>query len=134
MVFFNILLAPRSLYIQDDSFIILQAVKSMMAQKPLVLNINPALLVWARTSIGISVSRAAGQLKVSSKQLRDWEAGKDKLSIVNLERSAEINKRPLAAFFLPEPPAEPPIPMDFRCSSGAVNDSGKGRGKKNGSS
>ena len=98
----------------DDSFIILQADKSMMARKPLVLNINPALLVWARTSLGKSSSEVASELRVNEKKVQDWESGEEKISLSEMEKVARMYKRPLAAFFLPAPPKELPIPVDFR--------------------
>ena len=101
----------------------------MMAKRPLVLDINPALLVWARTSLGITVSRAAGRAKVSSRRLRDWESGKERILLPALERLATVYRRPLATFFLPEPPVELPLPIDFRTSPHASGKRSTNRNK-----
>jgi transcriptional regulator with XRE-family HTH domain len=86
----------------------------MMARRPLVLDINPALLEWARTSIGKTSSEVAEQLHIDEKKLQDWERGTQKVNLTEMEKVAKIYKRPLAAFFLPGPPSELAAPADFR--------------------
>jgi len=77
-------------------------------------NIDPRLLVWARESAGLPVELAAKRVGVDSERLLAWEHGDDRPSIPQLRKSAAVYKRPLAVFFLPEPPATPPPLHDFR--------------------
>lgn len=86
----------------------------MMAKKALMLSINPRLLIWARESLGKTPAEAARQLRINERKLLDWEAGKEKLRLAEVECLAKAYKRPLAAFFLPKPPNETPGPADFR--------------------
>ena len=46
--------------------------------------------------------------------VNEWEAGQKQLTLYQLKTLARFYKRPLAAFFLPNPPEEPSIPQDFR--------------------
>jgi hypothetical protein len=48
--------------------------------------------------------------------LRDWESNKKRILLPALERLATVYRRPLATFFLPEPPEGLPLPTDFRTS------------------
>jgi Zn-dependent peptidase ImmA (M78 family) len=43
-----------------------------------------------------------------------WEVGKQAPTLTHLRELSKFLKRPLAAFFLPAPPQEPPPPGDFR--------------------
>jgi Zn-dependent peptidase ImmA (M78 family)/transcriptional regulator with XRE-family HTH domain len=82
------------------------------------MNIEPKLLVWARETIGLTRTDVASKLKVSGKTVENWESGISKPSLVQAERLARVYKRPLAAFFLAEPPMEQKRPQDFRTISG----------------
>lgn len=78
--------------------------------------IEPKLLIWARESSGMAVAMAASKIKVPETRLREYETGQMRPTIRQLELLANVYKRPLAAFFLPEPPASEPegaLP-DFR--------------------
>jgi len=66
--------------------------------------VQPTLLVWARQSAGFDLSEAAGKAKVDTEVLRRWEEGEGLPSIPQLRKLGEIYKRPLAVFFLSEPP------------------------------
>jgi len=77
--------------------------------------VEPGLLKWARESIGKGTDDVADKLDVSEETVRRWEAGRERPSLSQLEKLAEdVYKRPLAVFFLPRPPEEPPLPRDFR--------------------
>jgi len=79
-----------------------------------VAKINPALLEWARKSINYSLAAAAKELDVDVTRLSAWENGSEPISIPQLRRAANLYKRPLAVFFLPEPPKGYGAMKDFR--------------------
>jgi Zn-dependent peptidase ImmA (M78 family)/DNA-binding XRE family transcriptional regulator len=83
-------------------------------------NIEPSLLIWARESLGFSLAEAAKKLNVSEDRLRAWEAGEARPTIIQLRRMAEVYKRPLAVFFLPEPPKGFQVMKDFRRWPGTI--------------
>jgi len=68
--------------------------------------VKPKLLVWARESVGLSLTGAAERTKFDVETLRAWES--DDLdttpSIAQLRKLGEAYKRPIAVFFLSEPP------------------------------
>jgi Zn-dependent peptidase ImmA (M78 family)/DNA-binding XRE family transcriptional regulator len=76
--------------------------------------INPDLMVWARKSAGYEVTEAAQKLQVDEQRLTDWESGGDQPTIPQLRKMAETYKRPLAVFYLPEPPLAFQPMHDFR--------------------
>lgn len=75
---------------------------------------NPAVLVWARKTAGMSLEVAAKKAAVKADQLASWEAGTMRPSIPQLRKLAVIYRRPLAAFYLPEPPLRFEVMHDFR--------------------
>lgn len=75
---------------------------------------TPAVLVWARKSAGMSVEVAAQRADVKPEQLSSWEAGVACPSIPQLRKLATIFRRPLAAFYLPDPPQRFEVMHDFR--------------------
>jgi Zn-dependent peptidase ImmA (M78 family) len=78
------------------------------------LKIAPELFRWARESVGLSLPIAARRIGVKTEKLEEWE-GKEALPTPRqLEKAADAYKRPVAMFFLPAPPKEPPLPIDFR--------------------
>ena len=85
-----------------------------MSGKSLEVSIKPDVLVWARESLGISVEDVARRIKASIETINQWEFSKKNPTFKQLEKLSRIYRRPLAAFFLPSPPKEPPLPKDFR--------------------
>jgi Zn-dependent peptidase ImmA (M78 family)/DNA-binding XRE family transcriptional regulator len=75
---------------------------------------TPSLLTWARESAGMSLEAAAKKLGVRVEQLSSWENGDSRPSIPQLRKIAEAYRRPLAAFYLPEPPKRFEVMRDFR--------------------
>jgi Zn-dependent peptidase ImmA (M78 family)/transcriptional regulator with XRE-family HTH domain len=75
---------------------------------------NPALLTWARRSAGYSVDEIAAHLKKEPHVVRAWEHGADAPTLRQLEKFARKVRRSVAALYLPEPPAEPEPPRDYR--------------------
>ena len=84
-----------------------------MARTPDAL-IKPELLIWARQSAGFSLDAAAAKLRVSEDRLRSWEMGEARPTIAQLRTAAKVYKRPLAIFYLPEPPLDFQPLRDYR--------------------
>ena len=82
-----------------------------MAQRA---QINPEVLKWARESAHISVEEVARRLKVKPEKIRMWESGKAYPTIRQMETCTTLFRRPLAVFFLPEPPKDFHTLRDFR--------------------
>lgn len=65
---------------------------------------NPALLVWARDSIGYEIAEVAKHLDVPDTVVASWETGNERPTVAQARRLADLYKRPLAIFYLPEVP------------------------------
>jgi Zn-dependent peptidase ImmA (M78 family)/transcriptional regulator with XRE-family HTH domain len=76
--------------------------------------VKPKLLVWARESSHLDLSQAAQKIGVDPEKLKQWEDGTLKPSIPQLRKIAGVYKRPLAVFYLPEPPKAFDAMRDFR--------------------
>jgi Zn-dependent peptidase ImmA (M78 family) len=75
---------------------------------------NPELLVWAREAMGLDHGSVANKLKIKSETVQSWESGNPRPSLAQLRRLADIYKRPLAVFYLPERPRDFQPLKDFR--------------------
>ena len=83
--------------------------------------VEPAVLRWARETAGVAVEDAARRVQVKPEALAAWEAGEARPTMTKLRTLANFYKRPLSVFFLPQPPAEPPLNVhDFRQLPGIV--------------
>jgi Zn-dependent peptidase ImmA (M78 family)/transcriptional regulator with XRE-family HTH domain len=80
-------------------------------------NPTPSLLVWAREKAGYSVEQASKRASIKSERLAAWEAGTQKPSFAQLRKLAEIYRRPVALFYLDEPPVRFEAMHDFRRGS-----------------
>lgn len=78
--------------------------------------ILPALVTWARETAGFSIAEAAERLDIDADRLTDWEnpATEGGPSIPQLRKLAALFKRPLAVFYLPEPPKKFQVMRDLR--------------------
>jgi Zn-dependent peptidase ImmA (M78 family) len=76
--------------------------------------VKPELLSWARRTARLSVDEAASRLRVKVEKLQAWEDGKERCSIPQLRKLSALYKRPLAVFYLPEPPRDFVALRDFR--------------------
>lgn len=85
-----------------------------MGRQSVKTDVNPAVVKWARESAGLDVLSVGRRLNVSPSTIEGWEQGTKKPTLTTLEKLAHFYKRPLAIFFLPAPPHEPPLPSDFR--------------------
>ena len=82
---------------------------------PPVTGVQPSILKWARESIGLSVADVSLKLKKEEDIILAWESGQSAPTYAQLEKLAyDLYKRPLAVFFLPNPPQENLPEMDFR--------------------
>jgi transcriptional regulator with XRE-family HTH domain len=82
------------------------------------VDINAAVLRWARESANWTVDEIATKLRVSGRQYQEWESTGRAIGVKHLEALAKHYKRSLAVFFLPKPPHEPAPPKDFRVLPG----------------
>lgn len=82
--------------------------------------VDPAILVWARSTAGLSIEEAAARIHTKVERVQDWEQGDDAPSMAQLRRMAGIYKRMLSDFFLAAVPQEEPLPHDFRRLPGEV--------------
>lgn len=84
----------------------------------LVAPINAKLLEWARETAGYSVEAAAAKLGIKAEKLEAIEHGDPQPSFAQLKKAADIYKRPLAVFFLPQAPERQTAVHDFRLQPG----------------
>jgi Zn-dependent peptidase ImmA (M78 family) len=75
---------------------------------------NPKVLIWARRMAGLELEDAARKAGVKAERLAAWEQAELRPTITQLRKLSNIYKRPLALFFLNEPPADEAAPTDFR--------------------
>jgi len=82
--------------------------------------VQPQLLAWARTSAGLELLVAANKAQVKPQRLESWEQGESRPTIKQLRKLGNIYKRPIAVFYLSEPPVGFQALRDFRRLPGAV--------------
>ena len=63
---------------------------------------------------GLCLDAAAAKLRVSEERLSSWESGEARPTIAQLRTAAKAYKRPLAIFYLPEPPHDFQPLRDYR--------------------
>lgn len=85
-----------------------------MAKAIARVSVKPDIMKWARETAGLSWDEVAKVLNVSTSTVEDWEMGTRNPTLNTLKKLSSYYRRPLAVFFLPEPPREPPLPDDFR--------------------
>ena len=76
-------------------------------RKAFQVSVTPAVMKWARESAGLDVKTVARRLGVSINTVEGWEPDAKmpkRPTLRALEELASFYKRPLATFFLPEPP------------------------------
>ena len=82
--------------------------------------VKPALLVWARENAGLTIEQAAKGVTKDPEKLAAWERGDDHPSVPQLRSLATKYKRPLAVFYLAEPPRDFSPLRDFRRLPGQI--------------
>jgi Zn-dependent peptidase ImmA (M78 family)/transcriptional regulator with XRE-family HTH domain len=78
--------------------------------------VRPELLLWARQEAGLTVEQAARKIPVKPERLIACEQGSARLTVNQLRSLSNAYKRPLALFFLPQPPPHSANLRDFRRS------------------
>ena len=76
--------------------------------------VKPEMLVWARESARLDIETAARKVPVPPARLKLWERGEARPTIIQLRKLGKAYKRPIAVFYLPEPPSEFQAMRDFR--------------------
>lgn len=76
--------------------------------------VEPDLLRWARTDAGYSIPEMATKVGTTSDRIKEFEAGEAMPTINQVRKMAQACKRPLAVFFLSEPPKDFQAMRDFR--------------------
>jgi len=80
--------------------------------------VKPALLKWARESARITFEKHAELLPFEPERIRAWEAGDGQPTVAQLRKLGRAYKRPIAVFFLPEPPVGFDARREFRRLAG----------------
>lgn len=76
--------------------------------------VEPELLVWARESARYDQETAAKRARVTLERLAAWESGQARPTVKQLRNLGKAYGRPLAIFYLPEPPLDAPTLRDYR--------------------
>lgn len=84
-----------------------------MAERQYAL-VDGELLRWARESARFDPDSAAKRIGVPPHRLEAWEQDKLRPTMKQLRKLANVYKRPIAVFYLPEPPTEFQALRDFR--------------------
>ena len=74
-----------------------------------VITTTPSVLKWARETSGYQENEVIKHLRekrVSISIFQQWESGKEQPTYSQLKKLAKFYKRPIAVFFLPQPPQE----------------------------
>ena len=86
----------------------------MPRTKSFQVDVKPEVLKWAVETAGWERKELVAALKITESVYEGWLSGEIKPTIKQLELLSKKTKRPLAAFFLPKPPKEEPLPKDYR--------------------
>ena len=76
--------------------------------------VNPTVLTWARQESGYLPEPVAKRLNVKPERLIAWERGELKPTVRQAQDLAKFYRRPFGVFFLPHPPALPPLAAEYR--------------------
>lgn len=82
--------------------------------------VEPSLLAWARERANIELIAADRKIDVPEGRVREWEEGTTRPTIAQLRKAAEVYRRSLGVFFLPEPPEDFETLRDFRRIQGSL--------------
>ncbi|MHA2611537.1 MAG: helix-turn-helix domain-containing protein [bacterium JZ-2024 1] len=85
-----------------------------MPERTFEVKINPQIIKWARETSGFSIDEVSKKLKISEENFKKIESGSKLPTFRQLEYLARCFRRPVAIFFLPEPPDEPSLTSSFR--------------------
>jgi Zn-dependent peptidase ImmA (M78 family)/DNA-binding XRE family transcriptional regulator len=76
--------------------------------------VNPDVLAWAREQSGYPPGVVARRVGVKPERLIAWEQGQRKPTVRQTQELARYYHRPFGVFFLPQPPALPPLAAEYR--------------------
>ncbi len=76
--------------------------------------VTPSVMRWARIKARLSLEEASAKIKRSVDEIEAWEEGTARPTIAQARKASEVYKRPLAVFYLPEPPQDFDTLRDFR--------------------
>ncbi len=85
-------------------------------------HVKPEMIRWVREDAGLSIEDAARKAQVRESAVRSWEAGTRQPTIRQLRLLGNAARRPLAIFFLAEPPWKFTALTDFRSLPGTLAD------------
>ena len=89
--------------------------------RSITTNVHPAVFKWLRESAGWSIEDVSKKLKSSVETVKAIESGVRDPTLNQLRTLSSAYKRPIAAFFLPQPQKEKPLPKDFRMLQNRTN-------------
>ena len=78
-----------------------------------LVNVNPQVMKWILDSSGCEIEELAEKLNVHETVIESWKTKSEGIKITKLEKLSEYLKRPLAIFFLQNPPTQADI-TDYR--------------------
>ncbi len=81
--------------------------------------VKGTVLAWARDSAGLTLEEAARRAGTTEGKLADWESESKAPTVGQLQKLAVVYRRPLAVFYLQEPPLRFQAMRDFRRMPGA---------------
>ncbi|MBL7214088.1 MAG: ImmA/IrrE family metallo-endopeptidase [Phycisphaerae bacterium] len=76
--------------------------------------VTPSVLKWARDTAKMDLEEVSRRMKKTEEEILQWENGEEQPTFAQLKNIASIYRRPLAIFYLPEPPEEHVPLQDFR--------------------
>jgi len=88
-----------------------------MRNQKTVVKINPNVLKWTRESSGWEIKELAKKIEINPETILSWETKETSIDLKRLEKLGDILKKPLAVFFLPNPPIEKEL-TDYRKVAG----------------
>jgi len=87
-------------------------------QKSIEVDVEPEVLRWLRESAGWKLEDVGSRIKASAVNVKAYEEGRKKPTLRQVAEMSRAFRRPLAAFFLPEPKKEERLPEDYRMLPG----------------
>lgn len=92
-----------------------------MRNQKTIVKINPQVLKWTIESAGWSTKELSTKTEIDQDQITKWQTIPSSIELPKLEKIAYYLKKPLAVFFLPEPPKEAKL-TDYRKIAGFENE------------
>lgn len=76
--------------------------------------VTASVMRWAREQAKLSLQEASDKIKRPVEDIQGWEDGSVRPSIAQARKASKVYRRPLAVFYLPEPPKDFETLRDFR--------------------